>query len=141
MDTVIVMMNTGEIAIVAGTTKVQQEMLLEATVVRHGVTIIAVTIVLTLMEIGVAGIQPGMKMDLTIQTPAGEITMVHGAHLVLQVQMQQATGLKNELKLEMKTKVPQKELSSKILRMLKKLLLCVDVKKTNFSMLVSYLIL
>jgi hypothetical protein len=141
MDTVIVMMNTGEIAIVAGTTKVQQEKKVEATVVHHGATIIAVTIVLTIMETGVAGIQPGMKTDLTVQTTAGEITMVHGAHLVVEVQTQQATGLKNVSKLEMSTKVPQKALSMKILPMLKKLLLCVDVKKTNFSMLVSYLIL
>jgi hypothetical protein len=84
---------------------VQQEKKVEATVVHHGVTIIAVTIVLTLMENGVAGIQPGMKMDLTTQTTAGEITMLNGAHLVLEVQTQQANGLKNVLKLEMSMKV------------------------------------
>jgi hypothetical protein len=107
MDTVTVLMNTGEIATIAGPTKVQQEKLLEATVLHHGVTIIVVTTVLTLMEIGVAGIQPGMIMEFTLKTTVGEMSQVHTALLVLVAQIQQANGLKIVSKLEM-IMIPQK---------------------------------
>jgi hypothetical protein len=119
MDTTLILMNTGVLVVAAGIIPMLQATLLEATAQAHGVILIAMTSVPTMMELSVTTAQQIMQMDHTLLPTVGETAQVTTVQLVLEVQMQQATGSKNVLKLETITRAPQKELSKKILGKLK----------------------
>jgi hypothetical protein len=140
MDTIVALVIIGETVTVNGHILLLKEKLMEVPVNLHLASIIARTIVLTRMEITVIGNQLGLKKDLTLQTAVGGLAQVNTVHLVLGVQLQQGSGKKNVLILVTITRVLRKELSMKISPMLKKLLLCADVKEMKKLMLVSCLI-
>jgi hypothetical protein len=108
MDTLLILMNTGVPAIVAGIIPMLQAFLLEATAQAHGVILIAMTSVPTMMVLTVTTAQHITLMDHTLLTAVGEIAQENTAQLVLEVKMQQATGSKIVLKLEVITKVHKK---------------------------------
>jgi hypothetical protein len=115
MEKILILVNTGVPAVIAGIIPMLQASLLEATAQTHGVILIAKTSVPTLMELTVTTTIPIMKMDHTALPTVGQIPQVNTVQLVLEVMMHQATGTKYAMKLEMVTRVPQKELSRKIL--------------------------